>query len=161
MNREHQSFPKLIYLADDDEDDRSLFAEALQEIDKSVKLIEAEDGEKLFLKLCAPQSPLPDVIILDINMPKLNGFECLEKIRSHESDLKYISIIMFSTSDNPVTIGKAKKLGATYYAVKPTSYQGMKSLISDILKVDCLSPRNNNKFRIGNRRNAITRSNFK
>lgn len=158
MNPEHQHISKLIYLADDDEEDRSLFAEALHEIDTSVELIVAEDGEKLIHRLCVLPSPLPDVIILDINMPKLNGFECLEKIRSYDSDLKYTNIIMFSTCNDPLTIAKAKKLGATFYAVKPTSFEGLKSLINDILKVDLLSTRDNSKFRIGNHKQGITRT---
>lgn len=157
MNPEHQHISKLIYLADDDEEDRSLFAEALHEIDTSVELIEAEDGEKLIHRLCVLESSLPDVIILDINMPKLNGFECLEIIRGHDSDLKYTNVIMFSTSNNPAAIAKSKKLGATFYAVKPASFKDLKSLINDILKVGLLSPRDNSKLPIGNYNQGIVR----
>lgn len=135
---------KNIYLADDDDDDRSMFAEALFEIDSSIQLTQVEDGKKLMDILYISPDKLPDVIVLDINMPRKNGFECLEEIRGHNGHLKDLSIIMFSTSNDPNTIAKAYELGATFYAIKPNSFKDLKLLISNILQINWLSPEMNN-----------------
>lgn len=136
MNLNIPTSPKRIFLADDDADDRSLFAEALHKIDSLAILTQAEDGKALMDKLYISQNPLPDVIILDINMPKLNGFDCLEKIRSDTGNLKNAAVIILSTCNSPITIEKAKKLGATFYAVKPNSFIGLNTLIKDIIQID-------------------------
>lgn len=139
MNTEDKNPQRHIYLADDDEDDRTMFAEALSEIDSSVVLTQAENGKQLMDILSTPPNPLPEVIFLDINMPKLNGFECLEKIRQEHADLQNIHIIIFTTSNNPATVERAFELGASYYAVKPNSFKALKSLINNILQIDWFS----------------------
>lgn len=136
----HPYSPKCIFLADDDQDDRAIFAEALLDIDSSVLLTQAEDGKQLMDILHTPPDPLPDVIFLDINMPKLNGFECLEEIRSQEGDLKKINVIVFSTCNSLTSIEKAYELGATFYAVKPNTYDDLKSFIKKVLCIDWTSP---------------------
>jgi len=139
MITEDKTSPRHIYLADDDEDDRILFAEALSEIDSSAVLTQAENGKQLMDILSIPTNPLPEVIFLDINMPKLNGFECLEKIRKENEDLKNVQVIIFTTSNNPATVEKAFELGASFYAVKPNSFKALKSLIDKILQIDWFS----------------------
>lgn len=86
---------KNVYLADDDEDDRFIFTEILQQVDPSVNLWQFESGEKLTQILCETLEPMPDVLFLNINMPIKNGFECLQEIRSRSDNLKNITIIMF------------------------------------------------------------------
>lgn len=125
-----------IFLADDDDDDRSLFAEALSEIDSSIVLTEVLDGKQLIEALTVSKQPLPEFVFIDINMPVQDGLECLEAIRKKEGDLKEIPIIMLSTSSNPETIKKAFRLGASYYAIKPNSFNGLKLLIKSALTAD-------------------------
>lgn len=138
-----------IFMADDDEDDRSLFAEALQEIDSSIVLTQAENGKQLMDILSSPSNPMPDIVFIDINMPKLNGFECLEKIRNQNGNLKDLHVIMFTTSNNPTTIEKAFELGASHYAIKPNSFQALKLLINNILQIDWFaSASENRKFQL-------------
>lgn len=127
-----------IYLADDDDDDRTMFSEALHEIDSTVVLTQTKDGKQLMEILSDDPDPLPEVIILDINMPKVDGFECLEQIKQN-ANLKKLPVIMLSTSTDPDTIDKALELGATAYAVKPSSFDGLKSLIKNVLQMDWLS----------------------
>lgn len=129
------NFQRHFYQADDDEDDRAIFLDALTEIDDTVILIQARDGNELMEMLAVPPKVLPEVILLDINMPKKDGFECLREIRARE-DLKDLNVIMFSTCSNPVTIAKAQQLGASFYAVKPSSYNDLKTFIGDILQTD-------------------------
>lgn len=126
---------KHIYLVDDDEDDRSLFAEVLHEEDRKVSIREAKNGYYLMDMLSSQVESLPDVIILDLNMPMKNGFECLSEIRTCQK-MRELSIIILSTSDNPEIIEKAFKLGADFYAVKPTTVTGIKTLIKNILQID-------------------------
>ncbi|SHM74963.1 response regulator [Flavobacterium chilense] len=138
-----------IYLADDDDDDRIMFVEALQEVDSSVILTQAEDGKQLMDILNENSDPLPEVVFLDINMPKLDGFECLEEIKQH-TRLKKLFVIMLSTSSDPITIEKAFDLGATFYAVKPSTFDELKSLIRNVLHMDWLSleKQNRREFRL-------------
>lgn len=132
-----------IYLADDDQDDRSLFVEALLEIDSSIILKQAEDGIQLMNILRNESYTLPKLIFLDINMPKLNGFECLEQIKQ-DFNLKSLSVIMLSTSNDSEAKNKALTLGASSYAVKPNTFGELKSLIKNILQSDWITFEQNN-----------------
>ena len=69
-------------------------------------------------------------------MPRKTGFECLEEIRSQKGNLKEVSVIMFSTSNDPENIQKALEMGATCYAVKPSSFEKLKLLLEEILVMD-------------------------
>jgi CheY-like chemotaxis protein len=75
---------KKILLAEDDEDDFILFREALSEFNECARLEWVKDGEELMDSLKINVGELPDIIFLDINMPRKNGFECLTGIRQHE-----------------------------------------------------------------------------
>lgn len=144
MTTQNFSFQRCIYLADDDDDDRTMFVEALLEIDSNVIVTQAEDGKQLMDILNTQPDPLPEIIFLDINMPKLDGFECLEEIKQ-DTKLKKLNVIMLSTSNDPETIKKAYNLGATFYAVKPNSFDGLKSLIKNVLQKDWVSPEQGNE----------------
>ena len=132
----NHSTKRYIYLADDDSDDRDFFADALLETDPDVILKQFPDGMYLMEALFAlSTAELPDFIFLDINMPRKSGFECLEEIRKHEN-LKEVSAIMFSTSSDPGNMQTAMELGAAFYAVKPSSYEKLKSLLEEVLGMD-------------------------
>jgi CheY-like chemotaxis protein len=107
-----------VLLADDDEDDVYLFKEAVQDF-PGLKLRVAQNGQQV-LK-CLTEGPVPDLIILDINMPQMNGLDCL---RSLQSQIKAgtFTVIMFSTSKEQAHIAQAKQLGARAYIKKPMSY---------------------------------------
>lgn len=146
--QQQQNSLTTIFLADDDEDDRILFEEALQEVNSDVVLTQAEDGKELLDILSQQHHSLPDVIFLDINMPKLDGFGCLQEIKQ-DANLKELLIIMLSTSSDPIIIEKAFGLGATFYAVKPNTFEGLKLLIKNVLSMDWLSlEQNRKKFRL-------------
>jgi CheY-like chemotaxis protein len=101
-----------ILLADDDEDDRFFFNMALK--DFPVKLTAVEDGEKLMHFLLANVKALPDVLFLDLNMPRKNGSECLLEIKEHES-LKKLPVIIYSTSMHHNIANALYDSGAHYY----------------------------------------------
>src|SRR5256885_702466 len=89
--------PIRIVLVDDDSDDCELFQDALKESSVSAILKMLCEGEDLMTELAALAEPLPDVIFLDVNMPKKNGREVLDEIRSNPK-FKNVLVIMFSTS---------------------------------------------------------------
>jgi len=121
MAIQNQSSHKHILLADDDIDDRSLLSELLQEADASVMLKSAEDGKQLLELLHASEGQIPDMIFLDINMPRINGLECLTEIRNQSGSLQKVPVIILSTSGDPLHVKNAFQLGADAYAVKPYS----------------------------------------
>lgn len=135
-----QSDRRYIYLADDDSDDRDFFTDAIREVDPGVILKVARDGMELIDNLLRlSPGELPDFIFLDINMPGKSGLECLEEIRNHKGGLKQVHIIMLSTSSDPGNIQKAREMGAACYAVKPSSFEKLKSLLGEILGMDLIA----------------------
>jgi DNA-binding response OmpR family regulator len=137
MAFEKYNSQRFIYLADDDSDDREFFTDALSEIDQDVILRQEQDGMHLMDSLLTLSgSELPEFIFLDINMPGKSGLECLQEIRNLSGGLKEVSIIMLSTSSDPENIQKASELGATCYAVKPSSFEKLKSLLREVLSMN-------------------------
>ncbi len=118
-----------ILVADDDADDRALIREALEEIDRPCKVHCVEDGEQLLNYLYhrdhyATQgaAPLPDLILLDLNMPRKDGREALREIKA-DDHLRFIPIVIFSTSNSPEDVHAAYVIGANSYIPKPHSFQ--------------------------------------
>lgn len=142
-----QNFEKIIYLADDDEDDRILFLDAVEELDLPLYVVQTTDGNEL-LDALHKADQLPDIIFLDINMPCKNGFECLKEIRNAYGDLKKVKIIMLSTSSSLIHIKISYKLGADFYAVKPGSYQGLKDLLGKVFSDFKSLKKEMNKFMV-------------
>jgi CheY-like chemotaxis protein len=126
---------KNVYLADDDEDDRMFFREALKEICKGSHLIMATDGWELMDILHSPPNPLPDIIFLDINMPRKNGLECLEEIKK-DAKLKDLPIIIFSTTKQGLSIDKSYSEGANYFISKPNDHGKLKRTLKKVMLID-------------------------
>jgi CheY-like chemotaxis protein len=118
--------PRFIFLADDDDDDRFLFQEALNEITLPTKLSSVRDGEQLMDFLAA--NSLPDVLFLDLNMPRKDGFQCLIEIKKNEK-FKKLPVIIFSTSFQPDAVDKLYENGAQYYIRKPSNFEHFKKVI--------------------------------
>ncbi len=116
-----------LYLADDDTDDREFFIEALKEIPVQTEVIEFSNGVDLMDALFAEKS-IPDAVFLDLHMPLMDGFECLADIRSFPQFAK-IKIIVYSTSYHEREVNQLKEDGADHYLQKPNSFQQLKSLL--------------------------------
>jgi len=132
-----QAYIRNIFLTDDDPDDCMLFLEALQEIFSGEKanLTITNDGVELMEALKETVPPAPEVIFLDLNMPRKNGFECIAEIRNTPK-YKNIPIIIFSTSSNADIVDKMYAYGANYYICKPQSYPLLKKTIEFVLSFD-------------------------
>lgn len=133
MLKQNSITKRNIYLADDDEDDRLIFEDALSEVDPEARLTKAVHGEELIKLLSPPDLLVPDVLFLDINMPIKSGFDCLDDIRNHLPHLQHLTVVMLSTCNLPETIEKSLSMGADFYAVKPASFFDLKKLISNVL----------------------------
>ena len=119
---------KLILVVDDDADDRDLFREALNETDKAIGYIYARNGIEAIELLSRPNIVLPDFIFLDLNMPRLDGRECLIRLRSMPW-LNEIPVIIFSTSKLTDECATFKKLGASLCITKPLLFEDLKKVI--------------------------------
>ena len=108
----------LITLADDDEDDRLLFTDAFEELKINTVVSTFNNGQFLMDFLNNPESVLPHIIFLDLNMPIKNGIECLKEIKQNER-LKNIAIAIYSTSSSDDDIENTFVLGANVYIKKP------------------------------------------
>jgi CheY-like chemotaxis protein len=124
-----------IFLTDDDNDDCMLFSEALRESHSEIRLHVTTDGVKLMEMLHGMPPKAPMVLFLDLNMPRKNGFECLDEIRN-TPNLKDIPVIIFSTSSNADIIDQTYKQGANYFISKPNSFNLLKKVIEYILSFD-------------------------
>ncbi|HEY0744822.1 MAG TPA: response regulator [Chryseosolibacter sp.] len=138
--------PSRILLADDDADDRELFEEALSDIHPNAVLTTAQDGEELMFILNNYHKP--DLLFLDLNMPRKNGKECLHEIATNP-ELKNIPIIIYSTSVNPIDIEETFSLGAKLFFRKPNSYEELKRTVGEIFTEKLTSPRTKESFLVG------------
>lgn len=126
------SGPLQLLLADDDQDDCFLFEEALSEIPVSTHLTTVHNGEQLMQLLIKTTDALPYVLFLDLNMPRKNGFQCLEEIKKNEK-LKNLPVIIFSTSFQDDVADRLYKSGAQHYICKPNSFAQLKKVIHQVL----------------------------
>ncbi len=117
-----------LLLADDDRDDHLLFGEALSELLFSTQLSTVNDGEQLMQQLTEQPAPLPDVLFLDLNMPRKNGLQCLEEIKRDEQ-LKHLPVIIYSTSLKEDVVDLVYKNGAQHYIRKPAEFSQLKKVI--------------------------------
>ncbi len=124
-----------LLLADDDEDDRLLFEEAFSEVAQNSTLTLTKDGKELLAYLSNPQSVMPDIIFLDLNMPIINGYKCLEEIRENNS-LNNIFIVMNTTTASHKEISRVFEQGANLFLIKPNSYNDLKKSIEKIMELD-------------------------
>ena len=128
-----------ILLADDDTDDCLFFKKALKELQLNTNLTTVNDGEQLMEYLSENLNQLPDVLFLDLSMPRKTGFECLVEITENEN-YKGIYIVMFSTSFRPDPIyeqdmiNRLLKLGAHNFIRKPGDFDQLKKIIQRLLK---------------------------
>jgi len=115
-----------ILLADDDIDDCVIFEDALTELSIATVLATVNDGEQLMRKLS--EEWLPDLLFLDLNMPRKNGFECLKDLKTNEKT-RSLPVIIISTSFNLEVVRLLYENGARCYIRKPDEFEILKSLI--------------------------------
>jgi CheY-like chemotaxis protein len=117
-----------ILLADDDEDDRLLFEEALKELPMNIKLTSVVNGTQLMERLTQQKTKVPDVLFLDLNMPGKNGFACLKEIKLN-SRFERLPVFIFSTAFDEDMLNLVYKDAAHYYIRKPAEFSQLKNVV--------------------------------
>ena len=117
-----------IVLADDDEDDRLFFRDALDELQIAVHVTTVNDGEELLMHRESALPDTPQALFLDLNMPRKNGFESLHEIKKHLS-FQQIPVIIISTSFDKEKANLLFNNGAHYYICKPSDFEQLKHLL--------------------------------
>lgn len=130
------SRPITVLCAEDDADDRMLLQEAWNEGRVANPLAFVEDGEELMDYLSRRNkyanltgTPLPGLILLDLNMPKMDGREALRKIKS-DPHLRRIPVVALTTSNEEAEIVRAYDLGVNSFVVKPVTFQSLVDFVS-------------------------------
>lgn len=120
-----------LLLADDDQDDRFFFNKVLKALSIPTQFSSVEDGEQLMDFLSAGNMPLPDVLFLDLNMPRKNGSECLSEIKKNDK-LKNLPVIMYSTSMHEDVADLLYANGAHFY-IRKTNIIELQKVLQFIL----------------------------
>ncbi len=130
--------PPVILMADDDDDDRLLAQDALAESGVQGNLHFVENGEELLDYLChrgkyenVAQSPRPELILLDLNMPLKDGREALREMKANP-DLRRIPVVVLTTSKADTDIGAIYELGANSFISKPFQFEALVNVIKII-----------------------------
>lgn len=121
-----------ILLADDDQADCLLFKDALEELPVSAMLTIVHNGEQLIEDLTKKEGEFPDVLFLDLNMPRKNGFASLGQIKRN-TDLQDLPVIIFSTASDVETVKNVFRNAAHYYICKPPDFSQLKKVIYQAL----------------------------
>jgi CheY-like chemotaxis protein len=133
MNDAHELLEEInILLADDDKGDCMLFKEALEELPLNTHLSLVHDGEELLKVITQVGSKLPDVLFLDLNMPRKNGFATLGEIK-RTAGIQDLPVIIYSTASDRETVKKVYWDAAYYYIAKPTDFHKLKKVIYEAL----------------------------
>jgi CheY-like chemotaxis protein len=122
---------KIILLAEDDIDDRELFSEALANISSQTILHSTENGKEA-LKRLGEMDTIPDLIFLDINMPVMNGWECLQTLKS-DKKYKHIPVIIYSSSSHQKEKDTAMEMGAQSFFTKPSDFYEFRDKLEKII----------------------------
>ena len=124
---------KRFLVIDDDSDDRELFSEALASVDPEIVCDQANDGAEALRRLTSQDGDKPDIVFLDINMPVMNGWQFLTRLKSEEL-YKNIPVIVYTTSSNLKDRQIADDLGALCFITKPHAYGRLKNLLGIVVK---------------------------
>ncbi len=143
MMRVDSSESTVLVMADDDPADCLLTEKALRKADITCPLYVVHDGAELMDYLThrgdyadPAAAPRPSLILLDLNMPKVNGTEVLARLRD-EPELRSIPVVVLTTSDEERDIASSYALGANAYLVKPSAFDDMVS-VAEIVKAHWL-----------------------
>lgn len=118
---------KIFLLVDDDSDDTEMFCEALTSVDNTIFLHIVTNGREALKKL-EELNEKPDIIFLDINMPLMNGWECLKALKENKT-YRHIPVVMISTSNHQRELEIAAQLGAFCFIAKLSEFEILKQVL--------------------------------
>ncbi len=121
-----------ILLADDDKTDCLFFKDALEELPVSASLNIVYNGEELIEAITDKEGKFPDVLFLDLNMPRKNGYATLGEIKRN-TDLQDLPVVIFSTTSDEKSVKNVYRDAAHYYICKPADFSQLKKVIYEAL----------------------------
>ncbi len=124
---------KKILLVDDDADDQLFFVDAIKELEPNLECDVASNGLEALVHL-ENVPPPPSIIFLDLNMPMMNGFECLTQLKKI-NEYKEIPVIIFTTSNHPIDMERTISMGAKMFLTKPPDFNVLKNKLREILQI--------------------------
>jgi CheY-like chemotaxis protein len=139
MDSKHLVFEH-VWLADDDKDDCDLFTDVIGQILPLAKVTLITNGEMLMQKLKGKERP--DCLFLDINMPLMDGLECLLQIRAQRC-FRSLPVIIFSSTTQQEHLETSYKYGANLFYTKPSTFQELIAGLSSIFKMNWKDPNEN------------------
>lgn len=122
---------KPILLVEDDDTDALIARQAFKDIEVANEVVHKVDGEYALEYLRDESNKKPGIILLDLNMPRMNGFELLKIIKA-DAELKKIPVVILTTSNMKQDISESFKLGVAGYIVKPLNYKQLLEAIKTI-----------------------------
>ncbi|AIE84294.1 response regulator [Fimbriimonas ginsengisoli] len=111
-----------ILLVEDNPDDEQLTMRALRKLTPKVNADVARDGQEAWDYLSDPSRPLPNLVLLDLKLPKISGLELLERLRKVERT-KYLLVVVLTSSDEPSDVRASYRQYANSYIRKPVAYE--------------------------------------
>ena len=124
-----------VLLADDDDDDRLFFKDAIEVVKVKTSVAMVNDGVELMDYLNDSETRLPNLLFLDLNMPRKDGMECLKEIRSNHK-LKDVCIAIYSTSSLEKDIEETFIKGANIYIKKPNDFEKLKDVLEKVININ-------------------------
>lgn len=124
-----------ILLADDDDDDRLFFKDAIEDVKVKTIVTMVNDGVELMEYLNNNEFQLPNLVFIDLNMPRKSGMECLKEIRSNPK-LTELTIAIYSTSGSEKDIEETFVKGANIYIKKPNDFEVLKTLLAKVITIN-------------------------
>ena len=123
---------KVVLLIDDDKEDQEIFSDAIKEVDRSIRFVSEVNSDRAISNVVGSVKDKPDIIFLDMNMPRLNGKQLLTELKRDPST-QHIPVVMCSTFFGDVDVKEIMHLGAVHHMVKPTRFIDLCEAISKIL----------------------------
>lgn len=128
-----QSLYSHLFIIDDDIEDQEIFIEAVKEVSEAIHCSTSTSAEDALIHLEHEAKELPDLIFLDLNMPKLNGKQVLKEIKNIPG-VRGIPVIMYSTSFSPLDIEEIRQIGAAHHLLKPSRFNDLCVALNSILR---------------------------
>ena len=126
------TYAKKILYADDDLDDKTWVSEATQLLNYQLDIDFVENGRQVFEYLEKLIEEMPALIVLDLNMPELDGRQTLKKLKNN-SKYKNIPVVIVTTSSNKIDVDFCNRFGASLYLVKPDSHAEWQLIVKQLM----------------------------
>ncbi len=120
-----------IFLVEDNPDDEHLTLRALKKMPARLETIVARDGQEAIDRLTDPSESLPDLVLLDLKLPKVNGIEVLQRLRQHPRT-KHLLVVVLTSSDEPSDIKASYQQYANSYIRKPVAFEEFGAVVNQL-----------------------------